>query len=97
MFITDIEISPYKLKEGERDSNEFVYSQDSKGYCYMPKDYNGVADVFYNHISLLGKKNNTDTTKWIDTLNHEFLHFILYQLGVEDKQIHELLINFLLS
>ncbi len=63
MFITDINISPYKLKEGERDSNEFVYSQDSKGYCYIPKDYNGVADVFYNHISLLGNKENIDTIK----------------------------------
>ncbi len=93
----EIDILPYKLKEDEKDSHGFVYSCDSEGIYYIPKNYNGVADVFYSQISLLGNKNDTDVIKWIDSINHEFLHIIIFELGIKDKQIHEHLIDFLLS
>ncbi len=93
--LADIEILPYKLKEKEHDSGEFIFSYTSEGIIYAPKEYNGVVRPTQNRIMLLGKPSNLDIQMWISTLTHEILHFILFHLGVTENSMSEYMVSLL--
>jgi hypothetical protein len=94
--IENIDIIPYELREEDRNTDEFViFKFDSAGYSYSPKKYNGVVKPENNLIMLLGGKTDLDINKWVATVNHELMHYILYFLEIQEKPTSETMVKLL--
>lgn len=90
----DIDFLPYQLKKEDINANAYVmFKFSSKGFCFAPKYYNGVAIPSENYIMLLGGKNDLDVSKWVATVNHEVMHFVLYYVGITEKSVSEALVR----
>ena len=93
MNFEEIKILPYKLRKFEKQNSGFIYYFDSGYAFYSLKKYNGVALPTKNLIMLYGNKYNLNAHRWAKTLNHEFLHILLYELGIRSYETHEILLD----
>ena len=94
--IESVEFTPYQLREGERNSDEAVVREFSRGdYTYIPKEYNGVANPSENLIMLLGGKANLKAENWAKTISHEVMHYILHAYGIVGRTVSERLVSML--
>lgn len=90
----NIEIIPYELREEDRNTDEFViFKFNTAGYTYSPKKYNGVVIPDDNLIMLLGGKTDLDVSKWVATVNHELMYYVLYFLGIQEKLTSEAMVK----